>query len=167
MGERVTIRVDANTKEDWTTAVDESADYDTLTHLIQLAVQRELNGMYDPSGGSDTTADGTSVAYNPDVPNQELYEEVRRLHRRLGGVADDITDVKDTVTHDAVPEKRAFFDALPESESQAITPYYIAEMMEFTDTERAKVVLEHLADNTGRVKTTTVGDGDLAYYREV
>lgn len=166
MGERVTLRVDSDTKDEWSRAVEDGNEYDSLTHLIQLAVHRELNGMYDVGGGGGSD-EGATVEYDPDVSNQELHEEVRRLHRRLGGIEDDVVDVKNTVTTDAVPETRAFFDALPESESAAISAYQMAESMEFTDPDDASEVLERLADETARVKRTEAFDGEVLYYREV
>lgn len=166
MGERVTLRVDSDTKDEWTSAVEDGNEYDSLTHLIQLAVHRELNGMYDVGGGGGGSEDGTTVEYEPDVSNQELHGEVRRLHRRIGGIEDDVTDVKNTVTSDAVPDSRAFFDALPESQTAAVTPYQVADSMEFTDADDASDVLERLAEDTARVKTVAI-DGQLHYYREV
>jgi hypothetical protein len=159
--DRLAIRIDADRKEDWRTIAERNdTEYSSITHLIELSVMRELEDNESNAGGSD------AVAYDPEVTNAELYEELRNLKREVKGTAENVAAIKDEVTTSGVPELRQFFDALPKSEDYAVTPEQLADSMEHTDPEHTREILEELEKETGRVKTTTIMD-EIHYYKEV
>jgi hypothetical protein len=158
---RIAIRIEEAKKTQWQDAVEESREYESLTHLIQLAVNNELNGSHGDSGGGET-----SVSYDPEVSNVEILEAIRGVQRDLKAVSEDVGEVKSEVVSSGVPNARRFFDLLPESESEAVTPEQVASGLEYTDTEEARDVLERLEKETGRVKETVMV-GETHYYKEV
>lgn len=158
---RVSIRVSEEKRERWKEHASENAEYESLTHLIELAVQREINGLYDAgSGGSGGTG------YSPEVTNAELHDTLRQLHRDVKNISSDMSALSDEVGQDAVPKVRAFFERLPEREADAVTPQQVADGMEFTEVDDAREALERLNEETGRVKTTTIAN-ETHYYRDV
>jgi hypothetical protein len=158
---RITIRVDEERKDHWETVVEHNSKYNSLTHLIELSVTKELQAEDDHTDGASGGG-----SYDPDVTNVELREALTDLHRDLKEVAEDVGDIHREQTSDAVPAARAYFDRLPESEPEAVTPEQVAESMEFTDAKEAKDVLERLDRETARVRTTEIV-GETHYYKEV
>jgi len=158
---RITIRVDDDRKQEWQSEVDNNPKYESLTHLIQLGVITELQEE-DRSAGTVDRGGG----YDPEVSNVELMEELTELHGHLKRMSENVGDIEREVTSDAVPSLRSYFDKLPEFEGDAVTPHQIADMLEYTDEEEAREVLEKLHRETGRVRTIEI-KGDTHYYKEV
>jgi len=158
---RITIRVEAERKERWRAEVENNPRYESLTQLIQLGVVKELQEEDGSVGAADRGG-----GYDPDVTNVELQEALTDLHRDLKRVSQDVSDIEREVTSDAVPPARSYFDRLPESEADAVTPHQIADAMEYADAEEAREVLEKLNRETARVRTTEIM-GDTHYFKEV
>jgi len=159
MSERVTIRTDR--KEQWQSAVEDNPKYESLTHLIELAVHRELHGMY-----SEEEGDSTSVTYSPEVTNQELRRRMKDMEDELEDIGEDVTAIKKEEEATTVTSTRDVFGALPESPTDAVTPEQLADGMEFTTVEQVEEILSNLRRQTGRVNITTI-DGEAHYFKQV
>ena len=63
MGEKtqVNIRIDEAKKQDWCEYAEESAEYTSLSHLMRLAVEREIAGNHSPDSGQDADVDLSPV----------------------------------------------------------------------------------------------------------
>lgn len=165
MSERVTIRVDEGDKEKWQRAAAESREYESMTHLIELAVHRELNGKHSSTSGGES--DGARVqGYDPDVTNGEILQRIKDVQRQIEDVDQTVSAVENEVTATPVPDAREFFDALPDTEDAAVTPEQLSEKFQYADADNAADVLEQLERETGRVQTT-VQVGETHYYKEV
>ena len=151
MGEKPTVAIRANSteqKQKWKDAVEESEEYDSLTHLIRKSVEREL------------AAEGRSRGGNPqgsanDERIVELIQNVERVHhslRKMGAKLEEATDAmyESTNNADYTPE---IFEALPQGEENAIPSVDIAEELDIPRRE-VSVTLQRLRHNTGAVKTT-------------
>ncbi|WP_254273739.1 hypothetical protein [Haloarcula marina] len=59
MGDKtqVNIRIDETKKEDWCEYAEESAEYTSLSHLMRLAVEREMAGTHSPESAQDAEVD--------------------------------------------------------------------------------------------------------------
>lgn len=145
MSERVTLRVDERDKEQWKEAVQESPEYESLTHLIELAVFRELNGMQDPTGGS---SDGAAAGgYSPDVSNGEIQQAIKGLEADIDSLETDITAIRsETEAVGAGSLADRLYDLLPESEESAKS---YDEMARALDVAGALIQLQ---DEIGHVK---------------
>lgn len=63
MGEKkqINIRIDESKKEDWCEYADESAESTSLSHLMRLAVEREIAGNYSHEANKDVDVDLSPV----------------------------------------------------------------------------------------------------------
>lgn len=80
---QINIRVDEDRKERWKEAAEEAPEYDGLTHLIRLAVEKELTEDESP----DTTTSPATV----ETASNDMLREVKGNTERI---EDGITDVK-------------------------------------------------------------------------
>ncbi|WP_277540641.1 hypothetical protein [Haloarcula laminariae] len=79
---QINIRVEQERKDRWKEAATESPEYDGLTHLIRLAVEKELAEDTDASDAPQTSADAAS---------SDMLREVKGNTERI---EDGVTDVK-------------------------------------------------------------------------
>jgi len=149
MGDKPTVAIRANSseqKENWKTAVEESEEYDSLSHLIRKSVERELAGAYD-SGDTTTTQ-------HTDERIGELLTAVEGIEGRLGEVestVDRATDAMHTGSSVVSEETTtAIWKALPEGAERATTAEGIAAGTDI-EPETARVALEQLGE-TAAVK---------------
>lgn len=102
----VNVKVDEDKKQRWDRAVDDSDEYSTLSHLIRLAVSRELSGEYEATGGGDVDVDLGGVDGRLDEIQQTVDEIALRMDtleaEALSGedvleIADDLYDLIPTI----------------------------------------------------------------------
>jgi len=159
MGERPTIAFRANSeeqKEKWQTAVDESEEYDSLSHLIRKAVERELaTGTDRPCG----TAMGDDSERLGEIQTtlQQLGNEMKELKDGLRAL-EEAADIGSTVSDDIVAD---VYRALGQAEQR---PNEIADGADVSE-EAAKRALMKLAEDMEGVSLTMTDDGETAYYR--
>lgn len=133
-------------KQKWKDAVEESEEYDSLSHLIRKSVEREIAGAYD-SGGSETTQ-------HTDERIGELLTAVEGIEGRLGEVESSVERATDAMHSGSsvVSEETttAIWKALPEGAEHATTAEGISAGTD-VDVETARVALEQLGE-TAAVK---------------
>ncbi|WP_251343407.1 hypothetical protein [Haloplanus halophilus] len=143
MGERPTIafRVDETQKQKWESAVDDSDEYDSLSHLIRLSVSRELGDAYG-TGSAETTSG-----------NRDSLGDIESLLTRLDGKIDGLTEIVESV-ESTVMANTAVSDAtvtsvyseLPTSLHTAVTPQEIAEQVNVSKQE-ASIALAQISQS--------------------
>ena len=80
---QINIRVDEDRKQRWKIAAEESPEYDGLTHLIRLSVEKEL-------AEDESTDSGASLA-STEAASSDMLREVKGNTERI---EDGVTDVK-------------------------------------------------------------------------
>jgi hypothetical protein len=80
---QINIRVDQERKDRWKEAATESPEYDGLTHLIRLAVEKELAG--------DESGDSGAPQASAEAASSDMMREVKGNTERI---EDGVTDVK-------------------------------------------------------------------------
>ncbi|MGB9953568.1 hypothetical protein ACOZ4F_14370 [Haloarcula marismortui] len=80
---QINIRVDQERKDRWKEAATESAEYDGLTHLIRLAVEKELT--------EDESGDSGAPQASAEAASSDMMREVKGNTERI---EDGVTDVK-------------------------------------------------------------------------
>lgn len=156
MADKPTVAIRANSaeqKETWKEAVEESEEYDSLSHLIRKSVQREIAGAYD-SGTADTAAQS-------DQRIGEVLAAVEGLEGRLSDVETAVeraTDAMHTAGSSVSEETiTAMFSALPEGAEHATTAEGVAAGTDIS-ADVARVALEQLAETTTAVKRVPFKD---------
>jgi hypothetical protein len=100
----VNVKVTPNKRQKWRTAVDESDEYSTLSHLIRLSVSRELAGLYEQDSNGESEIDGEVRSQLDDI-----QESVETVVESMGTVesealsSTDITELADRI-FDLIPE---------------------------------------------------------------
>jgi hypothetical protein len=95
---QINIRVDQERKDRWKEAATESPEYDGLTHLIRLAVEKELSvDESGDSGASQASADAASSDMMREVKGNteridngisDVKARLRQIEERVGAQAD-------------------------------------------------------------------------------
>lgn len=157
MAEKTTVafRIDESTKEEWEKAA-EDPEYQSLSHLIRLAVQREI---------TEGSAPRTAEADTETTTDSEVLESLNRLERDIGEIQDEmkavsresqseelfdlkqvLMEVLVTVPEDIVPDE----DILPSSLGEK--PRTVAGRIG-ADTSDVIEALEELDDNVGQIRS--------------
>lgn len=84
---QVNVKLPVSMKRDWEDYVEENEEATSVSHLIRLAVQREIN---------DEARDATEVQL--DSGEVDVDVELDGVHRRLDAMEDTLTEVRDTVS---------------------------------------------------------------------
>lgn len=172
MPERPTIafRVDESQKEQWDTYADENDEYDSLSHLIRVAVAHEMSDQYGPLG----RVEGGSGGNNEQIG--ELVTAVEKMQGRLADVEHAVEDATEAAysggpTAQGLPSHGEILDAIPEGEDYAIPPKEIARRLDIdsaTEASRLQMLsieLMSMEENTGAIESFQEGD-QVRYYRE-
>lgn len=157
MSERVTLRIDGETKEQWQEVAEERRQYENLSHMVKLAVHREIHGQDGPAEG-----DG---GYIPETTNGELMDAIRDLQGDVNKVAGDVELIQDEVTgHFRMEPPDGFLDAIPEGKVNAVTERELQE--DFPEVPHSYMA-ELLADlkDIDHIKTTIEEHGSPAFYK--
>jgi archaellum component FlaC len=175
MAEKTTVafRVDESVKEEWEDAA-ELPEYDSLSHLIRLSVQKEITeteGEEPNTRGSDG-ADGGA----------EVLESLNRVERTVESIQDEVEAVgRENRAGELYDLEQVLLEILPafsdpidqvvgtdleRLESAAATPRGIAGRIG-ADTSDVESALERLEENVGQVQVMTNGnDGKTLYWRK-
>jgi hypothetical protein len=159
MAERPTIafRVDAEQKAEWEGYADEHPEYDSLSHMIRVAVSHEMSDRYGPLDGSAGDGGGEQIG--------ELMTAVEKMQRRLADVEDSVEDATEAAYTGSkapqdTPSEGELLNALPHGEDSAMTADAIAVEVGATDYGTASWVgleLNRMADETAAVSRTVDG----------
>lgn len=171
MTEKTTVafRVDPAVKEKWEEA-SESPEYDSLSHLIRLSVQKEITSDETESSGSQT-ADSSGF-------DSETIQSVTRIER----VVSDIQKEVDALSQEKQSEelfdlKQVLLELLPiapetyqplKSEDSEIreaksSPQKIADRIG-ADVESVRDALTQLEENTAQVRSAMHKPSGNTYY---
>lgn len=167
MGERPTIafRVGEGQKETWEEYAEDNEEYDSLSHLIRVAVTHEMSEQYGPDGGTGDTNGDTDMG-QVTTTLEDVTKELDALRTSVKDATDAMyegsTSVSDSVSGEV-------FEALPLIETPQINhetgeydgstpdlamyPQDVAKKID-RDTPTVAVALEQLERATGSVKKT-------------
>ena len=177
MGEKVTktVKVSASKADDWEAYIEENEHVDSMSHLIRLSVQREIQGKYKE-------AQRTATTDTADAASGEVLTTLRQIETGIGDLEDRLSAIERVNESDAGYDlKKAVYTLLPKDpehvnpageiasevpylpeDSGAITAREIAQQLG-ADTEEVKDTLDELVETTGQVECNdTNHDGD--YY---
>jgi hypothetical protein len=112
---QINIRVDTERKERWMEVAEESPQYNGLTHLIRLAVEKELADNFGDSGTVDATLDSESTDLLREVSGttERVEQGVTDLKARLRQVEERIGESGPRFSF-----KAAVRESLPEADSE-------------------------------------------------
>jgi antitoxin component of RelBE/YafQ-DinJ toxin-antitoxin module len=170
MGEKTTVafRVDESVKQEWQEAADR-AEYDSLSHLIRLAVQKEI---------TDTETERRHAQTGVELES-EILESLNRLENSVEEVQEEVGAVgREQQAGEMYELEQVLLEILPVAnvdwstdnprdglEIDPARPSDIAERIG-ADSQRVSDALNRLADNTGQVKRTQVAfDDQPGYWR--
>ena len=168
---RVNLVVDNAQKERWDSAVKDSTEYSSLSHLIRQSVARELSDSQNAAtaqNGRDTPTPAQPEAHT------EILEQVTgtldSMETTLSDLDKRLTNVEKEVTATARAElKNQVFGALPEYDSEdspdGKSAGEIAEEVG-SDRDRVSNVLGRLEEQTGAVRVVMNEEGKQFYARE-
>jgi len=175
MAEKTTVafRVDESVKKDWEDAA-EGPEYDSMSHLIRLAVQRELADTEKPHRDAQTDVEIGA--------NSEVVESLNRIERTVKDVqdsveafgresrAEELYDLEQVLL-EVLPTSSPTFDPLNELEPEEFekatpTPRDVAGRIG-ADTSDVADALERLAENMGQVRCATNRETEETYYWRV
>jgi hypothetical protein len=168
MGERPTIafRVDAEQKSEWEQYAAEEDEYDSLSHLIRVAVAHEMSDRYGPvgqGGGTDGGGGGEKIG--------ELVTAVDKMQRRLADVEDTVEDATEAAysgskVPDDTPTEGELLAALPRGEENAIMTEAVAAEVGATGPALVNWVgleLHHMEEETDAIKSVVDGGGHESF----
>jgi Arc/MetJ-type ribon-helix-helix transcriptional regulator len=155
---RVNLTVNPETKAEWDEAVEESAEYSSLSDLIRQSVAHELAGQ--PRGATPTQK--REKAAEADAYAEALAEvtdTLGEMQDTLTNLDERMTDIEREVTASAKADlKNQVFEALPEAPDNA-SPAQIADELG-EDPERVANVLRQLEEQTGMVEVAGSPDDE-------
>lgn len=174
MGEKTTVafRVDESVKQEWEDAAD-SPEYDSLSHLIRLSVQKEIA---DTETAHTEAQTGVKVA-----EDSEVLQSLNRIERVVEDVQDEVEATgRENRADELYDLEQVLLEVLPtapesyhpgEGDSSGIedantTPHGVAGRIG-ADTSDVSDALERLAENTAQVRDATRQDTDEIYYWRV
>lgn len=165
MTERPTIafRVEESQKDKWTEYADENDEYDSLSHLIRVAVVHEMSDSYGPLGrgsGSGIDAAGGEQLGGVVTSVDQLESRVEEMQERLA----DATRAMNAGGGVSEETLSAVYNALPKgADGSPTTAEGIAAGID-PDPETVRVALEQLYETTSAVQKQEIqqveeGDG--------
>lgn len=176
MAEKTTVafRVDDAVKEEWENAA-ERPEYDSLSHLIRLAVQREIADTEAPTAtqedsGVDTDGEVLESLSRLERITEEIQEEVEATARESR--AEELYDLEQVLLEvlpttemgDLTPEQVDVDD--PEYDPEGMTPEDIAARIG-ADEGDVSDTLNRLHENTGQVERREIPfDSQPRYVRK-
>lgn len=167
-------------KERWEEYADDNPEVDSLSHLVRLAVQKEMTGA-NPRGNDDTSAE---VAQRL----SEVIEQSREVTNRLQSVEARLNAIEQAVQDDPALTKLAndVFAVLPTDDqidryddpSENVPPMEvdeiaytglvadIAALVDAAELDTRKA-LDKLETDTARLRTRETHDGETRWFKEV
>lgn len=159
--EPVAFRIPAEMKAEWQEAVEKSAEYDSVTHLIKKAVNRELHG---GNGGNSETGSGIESEQI-----EKVLEAVEGIDDTLGGMKTGIDNIQREVKSDGlIPDEQleAVYTATPQATDAAQPMKEIAATAGIDET-RCEMVLAVLRNDMGVVEMKWPEESDAPLYRRM
>jgi antitoxin component of RelBE/YafQ-DinJ toxin-antitoxin module len=172
MGETTTVafRIDESVKEEWEEAAD-GPEYDSLSHLIRLAVQKEISGegaRTDAQGGGEAEADA------------EVLQTLNRLERAVSDVQDEVETMgRESEAGELYDLEQVLLEVLPSGDvdltaddpanlldTEPVAPQEVAARIG-ADEQDVSDALNRLADNTGQVRRSDTALEDEPSYWKV
>ena len=158
MAEKTTVafRLDESVKKEWEDAA-EGPEYQSLSHLIRLAVQREIAG--------EESAPRTAEADTESATDSEVLESLNRLERDIGDIQDEMKAVsRESQSEKLFDLKQVLMEVLvtvPEDyqPNNEIPPSSLGEKPRTVagrigaDTSDVTEALEELDDNVGQIRS--------------
>ncbi|QAU13019.1 hypothetical protein EKH57_09960 [Halorubrum sp. BOL3-1] len=170
MGEKTTVafRVDESVKQEWEAAAD-GPEYDSLSHLIRLSVQKEIT---DTETAETDAQAGVSLA-----ENSEVLDSLTRLERTVENIQDDMEAVsRESRSEELYNLEQVLLEILPtytsskqdlqnptETDIETITPEEVAARID-ADEQDVSDALNRLSDNTGQVRELQMGFDSKTHY---
>jgi hypothetical protein len=106
---RINLLVSEERKQEWQNAVESSTDYNSLSHLIRTAVERELSGV--------DTGTGSPAPMPRDGDIGELTTTVESLEKSVDGLATDLERLRDDIdTSDSLELEPVLLEVLPDED---------------------------------------------------
>ncbi|OYR59054.1 hypothetical protein DJ83_13750 [Halorubrum ezzemoulense] len=163
MAERKTIafRVDESQKQKWKKYAENNPEYDSLSHLVRLAVVHEMSDRYGRAG-SGGGVDSGKIG--------ELVTAVQKVEGRLEEVEKNVEDATEAAYSTAepaaeIPPKGEILSALPHGKNNAMTADAIAVELGIDNAETALMLayeLERLEGETSAVGRIVESEGEAA-----
>ncbi|PSQ56467.1 hypothetical protein BRD22_05420 [Halobacteriales archaeon SW_8_68_21] len=170
MAEKTTVafRVDESVKQEWEDAAD-GPEYDSLSHLIRLSVQREI---------TDTETAETGAQADVEAGG-EMLKSLNRLEKSVEEIQDEMGAVgRENQAEEMYELEQVLLEILPSGDidltadnptdylkTEPAKPSNVAGRIG-ADEQRVSDALNRLADNTGQVKRTqTAFDDQPGYWR--
>lgn len=157
-----TVKVPESTAGDWDEYIEQNAHVDSVSHLIRLSVQRELNGRYrEPqktSEGSNETQSG------------EVLTALRQIQTGITDLEERMSAIERVDRADAGYDlQKAVYSFLPEKRNESQVDQWgmtVDEISQKLGAEEYKIqeALENLVDTTGQVRSLSGGPKNETYW---
>jgi len=154
---QVSLRLDAQQKEDWEDFIEDSPEVSAMSQLIRRSVTQFIATDGDVPTATHVETEGSSEEVLDAIG--QLESEVRGLSERLEAVEDEVrASPRRNVLNNAV------FEELPNDGSVPITfeDLVINATGDMGAATEVRDVIENLVENSGVVKSQE--DGDTTYY---
>lgn len=164
----VALRIAESVKNEWEAAA-EGPEYDTLSHLIRLAVQREIAGDCKPQAAQeDEGSDSTG----------EVLQQLSQIERSIAELQETTDIVREDIQAEAASDlEQVLFEVLPTAsmdveaaledydiEQNADTPQEVAKRIG-ADATTVTDVLKRLEANTAAIRSVSNRAGETFYWR--
>jgi len=121
----IAFRVSEGQKSEWENYADNNDEYDSLSHLIRVAVSHEMSDQYGPNDGSSTVEGGSNEQIG------ELVTAVNKMQTRLEDVEDAVQDATEAAytnksTPQGFPSYGEILSVIPEEKNNALPANEIA-----------------------------------------
>jgi len=159
-----TVKVPSSKAEEWDSYVEDNAEVDSISHLIRLSVERELQGKYnEPQTLPDHSADATS---------SEVLTVLRQLQTGINDLEDRMNALERVGKAEADYDlRKAVFAFLPEEaqsmnyEEWAIKCEKLAQRLGANEQD-VQDTLRNLEEVTGQVVSVTGGpDSETRWFK--
>lgn len=157
-----TVKVPSSKAEEWDDYAEENPEVDSISHLIRLSVEREIQGQYDqPQTLSDDTDDAASG---------EVLTALRQIQTGMSDLEERMSAIERVGKAEAGYDlQKAVYSFLPEKRDESrvdqwgITASKLAQKL---GAEEFKIqeTLERLADTTGQVRSLSGGPKNETYW---
>lgn len=183
MAEKTTVafRVDESVKQEWEEAADDP-EYDSLSHLIRLAVQREIADTETPPPGAQTATDmegdGEALQSLNRIERvvEDLQDEIEAVGREsraeeLYDLEQVLLEVLPTVEQTTIQDLKDYSPASideddPSYDPEGETPETIAARIG-ADEQVVSNALNQLSDNTSQVRRSEIAFDHQPRYMRV
>lgn|GEM_PF-2003082 len=173
-----TVKVSEDKAEKWENYVAENPEADSISHLIRMSVQKEINGEYDFDQRREAVEEGGANSGEVLTRLQQIQTALDNLDQRVSGIesletAEASYDLKKAVW-ELLPEEpeEVVDDEIPAvwaeeglDKLDVVTPQEIARRLG-ADVDDVEEVLDDLAENTGQVQRSDKNHDGNHYWRK-